>query len=112
MIIAQRTLEIRQLGKAHSYVEVKLFAPVQRGADWSCRYEIDWPEGQQAMDIYGFDSMQAVILALQVIGSDLYASKAHGDRTLVFEKPGSGYGFPIAGVLRKALIGDDKKFFG
>jgi hypothetical protein len=108
MIISDRTLEIRTASHAAVPVPIQLFAPVENGKSWSCRYQITWPEKTRAMSIHGIDAMQAVVLALQTIGAELYASKYHENGTLVFHRPGGGYGFPVPAVLRDALIGDDK----
>jgi hypothetical protein len=108
MIIAQRKLQIHPPGEAGIDIEVRLFAPVFIGPDWSCRFEIDWPESTRAMSIHGIDAMQALILALQVIGAELYTSRYHKDGTLAFLESGGGYGFPVSVGLRNLLIGDDK----
>ena len=34
---------------------------------WSCRYEIDWPDKKHALDVGGFNSAQAIVLALQLM---------------------------------------------
>ncbi len=112
MIIAERTLYATTNTNPRVPITVRLFSPVQNKIDWSCSYEIDWPTGKRAQKIHGLDGMQAIILALQMIGSDLYASKYHDDGSLFLEQPGNGYGFPVAHVMRDALIGDDKRFFG
>jgi hypothetical protein len=112
MIIAERTLEIRLLGEATVSVPIKLFAPSEDATGWYCRYSIGWPEANRSMAIYGVDGMQAIILAMQVIGTELYASKHHENGTLVFHDFGNGYGFPVASAMRDLLIGDDKTFWG
>ena len=55
--------------------------------------------------------MQALVLALQVIGAEVYSSSYHEAGTLYLQDPGKGYGFPVAPTLRDLLIGDDAKFF-
>ena len=93
-------------------VPVKVFSPEQGERGWICRYEIGWPEGQRSGAGYGIDGMQALTIALQNIGIELYTSAYHETGTLVFDKPGNGYGFPIAKDARHLLIGDDAKFYG
>jgi hypothetical protein len=44
---------------------------------WICRYEIDWPSEKRSYFAGGVDSSQALILALQMIGAELYASAHH-----------------------------------
>ncbi len=56
--------------------------------------------------------MQAIILTLQMIGARLYFSDYHKSGRLYFERPGSGYGFPVPKNARDVLVGDDKKFEG
>ena len=55
--------------------------------------------------------MQAIVLALQKIGTDLYMSESHLTGALVWDRPGAGYGFPLPSSGREALVGDDRKFF-
>jgi hypothetical protein len=112
MMIAERQLTLQMKNSASHKVMVRLHAPVPANGDWSCRYEIDWPEGQRSADIYGIDGMQALLLALQCIGSELYASKHHASGALRFEAWDSGYGFPVAQSTKPDLVGDDRRYFG
>jgi hypothetical protein len=52
------------------------------------------------------------MMALHMIGADLYTSSYHREGRLVFDKPGNGYGFPVAPTLRDLLVGDDAKYMG
>lgn len=64
------------------------------------------------MDIAGNDSMQALILAIHMIGAQLYASEAHeAGRLRDPGNPKGGYGFPVPNGLRDLLVGSDKQFF-
>jgi hypothetical protein len=111
MIIATRTLKYRR-GGAVADVPVNIHAPERsvRG-DWSCRYEIGWPEGVRAMEAAGIDSMQALVSALQMIGGEIYASSYHKAGALYVDEPGKGYGFPVAPGLRDSVVGDDRIYF-
>jgi len=60
--------------------------------------------------IWGFDSVQALILALQVIGAEIYSSSFHEAGALYVDAPGKGYGFPVMPTLRDLLQGDDAKY--
>jgi hypothetical protein len=73
MIMATRLL---RLSRAVSDIDIpiRIFAPERSGSAWSCRYEIDWPEGKETMSASGIDSVQALVLALQMIGADIYSS--------------------------------------
>ena len=58
----------------------------------------------------GIDSMQALLLALQMIGAELYSSKHHDAGELVWEREGGGYGFPVPRTISDLLVGDDAVF--
>lgn len=58
------------------------------------------------------DSVQALILALEMIGTELHASGYHAAGELSFERPGSGYGFPVPRTIGDELVGDDAASFG
>ena len=75
-----------------------------------CEYEIDWPEGTRKFAAHGVDSVQAIELALKMIGAEIYASDYHKSKMLRWEKPGQGYGFPVARTLRDLLEGDDAEY--
>jgi hypothetical protein len=110
MLVATRVLTV--VGPSGDIeVPVRIFAPeelVERS--WGCRYEIDWPDRRKTMTAYGVDSVQALELALRMIGAELYSSRYHDAGQLVFERENGGYGFPVANGLRDLLVGDDAKF--
>jgi len=110
MIIANRSLYLRQ-GEEDVEVVVRIFAPEPDGGAWRCRYEIGWPEETRCSAAVGFDSIQAVLIALNMIGSDIYASDHHNSGVLRWGPPETGYGFPVPRTIRDLLIGDDAKFF-
>ena len=107
MIIATRILKLRN-GNAEREVPIRIFAPVQEETDWSCRFEVDWPDGTLIRAAIGIDAVQALILALRMIGTQLYASDYHVAGNLAWEAQGLGYGFPVANAFRDLLVGDDK----
>jgi hypothetical protein len=110
MMIATRTLKLRDAGREFD-VPVRIFAPEhQRDGCWLCRYEIDWPDGRKSVASGGVDSFQALVLALQMIGSELYATNYHDQGKLSLDGVVGGYGFPVAASLRDMLIGDDKRY--
>lgn len=108
-MIARRTLRLTQEG-GDIAIEIRVFAPEDSGQGWFCKYEIDWPEGKQIMQGWGVDSVQAILLAFQMIGADIYSSSYHKSGRLSFEKPGRGYGFPVSEGIRDLLVGDDRKY--
>jgi hypothetical protein len=109
MLVASRSLKLRQ-GTTDIDVEVRLFAPHFEKDHWSCDYEIDWPEGTRKAAAHGHDSVQALHLALEMIGSELYNSDYHKAGDLTSGDSWKGYGFPVSKNLRDLLIGDDAKY--
>ena len=92
-------------------IEIRLYQPVQFERNWGCRYEIDWPEGSKSTISYGLDALQALVLALQLIGSELYTSTYHRDGLLRAFDSEIGYGFPVPPNMRNMLIGVDALSF-
>lgn len=109
MIIATRTLKLlTQTGSID--VPIRIFAPEPARIDWACRFEIDWPEGRLERFAEGVDAVQALLLALQMIGAQLYASSQHESGRLMWLEPARGYGFPVPQSMRDMLIGDDLRY--
>lgn len=112
-IIAERTLKILE-GSASVDVPVRLFAPRREvtgaGEHWECDIEIGWPGGTLKHYAGGLDSMQAVELAMKLIGVELYTSEAHESGRLIWTEQSLGYGFPVTSNLRDKLVGDDAKY--
>ena len=92
-------------------IPISIFAPEQDGDAWVCRYEIGWPKGKQSMASGGADLIQAIMVAMKMIGADLYSSTYHQSGRLMLDAPGRGYGFPVPSSLRDLLEGDDAKYF-
>ena len=92
-------------GTIDTEVAIRLFVPEENDGTWSCRYEIDWPNGKKAGAAAGVDSIQAIVLAPQIIGVELYCSDHHKSGSLSWTGPG----FPVAGNVRDLLVGDDTK---
>jgi hypothetical protein len=93
-------------------VPITVEPPMGQDRNWSCRFEIGWPTGARVKDAHGVDAVQALLLALQMIGTDLYSSNEHAEGRLRWETKGAGYGFPVPKNLKNMLVGDDKVFFG
>ncbi|WP_449396970.1 DUF6968 family protein [Devosia riboflavina] len=108
-VVARRTLSIIE-ATGERAVEVRVYAPQPAGSAVGCRYEIDWPHGTQKMTMFGFDGVQALVHALQMVGTELYNSRYHEAGTLIFDKPGMGYGFPVPPSERSLLQGNDVDF--
>lgn len=109
MVICERTLKLSQ---DHDYrlVIVRLFSPTQLDEAWSCRWEIHWPDRLRSGEAFGHDGMQAVVLGLQAIGSEIYASDEHESGRLSWSEGRLGYGFPVPRIIRGLLIGDDAEY--
>ncbi len=110
MIIAERFLKLRLPSGDITPVPVKIFLPRPEGSSWACRWEIHWPDRLRTSDIYGYDSAQALLHAMQAIGADLYASDAHKSGLMFWTDTDSGYGFPVPHIIRDVLAGDDAKY--
>ena len=108
-MIAERLLKLNDRGGTVD-VAVRIFAPEREKQAWSCRYEILWPDGIRIASARGIDSAQAILVALQMIGAELYTSDHHKAGRLMFDEPGRGYGFPLTQNLRDLLTGDDAKY--
>lgn len=108
-MIAERLLKLSDRGGTVD-VSVRIFAPEQEARSWSCRYEILWPDGKRTANAHGVDSTQALLVALQMIGAELYTSDHHKAGRLMFDEPGRGYGFPVTQSLRDLLVGEDAKY--
>ena len=111
MVIATRVLKLRQ-GPGEIPVPIRIFAPEQRDIDWACRFEIAWPDDATTMEAMGVDAVQALELALKMIGAFIYASDHYESGNLIWEAPGQGYGFPVPNTIRDLLVGEDKKYYG
>jgi uncharacterized protein DUF6968 len=110
MMIATRVLKVSVEGGTVE-VSIRIFAPEPAEVDWSCRFEIDWPDEKLTRNAVGIDAVQALLLALQMIGAQIYASDHHESGRLIWHEPGRGYGFPVPSTIRDLLVGDDKKSF-
>ena len=108
MIIATRILTLNK--KGGQKVAIRLYKPEPAKVDWICRFEIDWPEGKGERWGTGVDAVQALVAALQMIGSELYASEQNRSGKLGWLAPGHGFGFPVPNTIRDLLVGDDKKY--
>ena len=69
MLLATRLLRLED--RPGVEIPVRIFAPVQDDVDWSCRFEIGWPEGMLTRSVIGIDTIQALELALRRIGTIL-----------------------------------------
>jgi hypothetical protein len=108
-MIGIRVLTV-SLPSGDKQVPVTLAMPERSADDWVCKYQIDWPDRPKNLFARGYDALQAVHLAMQMIGADLYTSFYHEQGKLRWGKPGEGYGFPVTPSLRHLLVGEDRRF--
>ncbi|WP_337187509.1 hypothetical protein [Phenylobacterium sp.] len=97
-VIAELSLD---LAGTTQKVTVRLFAPeeLKDGPGWRCRYEIGEPISHD-QDIYGEWSLQALMLALKGLSSDLYGSDEYKEGRLGIEGQFGGYlGIPAPNVF-------------
>ena len=107
MVILSHALYLSNVTN-ETVIAIKIHQPEKREKAWSCRYEIDWPEGAQAFEAIGFDALQALVLALQMVGAEIYSSAYHREGRLRAYDNEKGYGFPVAASLRDLLVGVEK----
>jgi hypothetical protein len=107
MLIVTHTIYLKH-EKTESAISIKIERPRKRKKNWACRYTIDWPEGARTFEAIGFDALQALVLALKMIGSEIYASNYHHEGRLHAYDHEKGYGFPVASSLTDLLVGIDR----
>ena len=91
-------------------VPITIDTPRQGERDWSCAYEIGWPDGPRRG--FGIDATQAMLLAFKAIGTDLYTSDYHRSGRLRWVEPGDVYGYPVPKNIRDLLVGNDTEYEG
>jgi hypothetical protein len=108
-VVAHRILTATVEGK-RIQVEVRVFMPIclSGGENWECAYEIAWAARRRRNSVGGLDSVQALFLALQFIGAELYAGRPAELAGLTWLEPGQGYGFLLPPNLRDLAVGEDK----
>jgi hypothetical protein len=109
MIIAARPLVLRTDNRDIE-IPIVIHAPEKERADWICRFDIGWPEGKAERWGTGVDAVQALVMALQMIGVEIYSSQHHQSGRLRWLENGQGYGFPVSHNSRDLLEGDDSRF--
>jgi hypothetical protein len=108
MLIAERILQWRRTD-GRKTIRVQIFSPERTNETWTCRYVINWPDGEKEKMASGVDAVQALMIALQMIGSEMYTSnyqKAGG----IYFRDSDGCGFPVPPTLRHLLTPEDAKY--
>jgi len=107
MIIVSHRIFLRT-SSGEAAIRIDIHEPGKQEKVWSCRYDIDWPEGKRTFQAVGFDALQSLVLALQMIGAEIYSSAYHLEGRLRAYDGEKGYGFPVSASLRDLLVGADK----
>jgi hypothetical protein len=107
VVIARRRLIVSD-ASGDREVEIRLFQPEDDNGMWICRYEIDWPDRKRSFFGAGADAFQALIHALQMIGTEVNLSDYHKAGSLKWSERYEGYGFPVGGQQRHLLVGNDR----
>ncbi len=105
--IAGRVLIIT-VGRREVEVPITIYAPIDKGDHWRCAFEIGWPDKPKLGAGNGIDAMQALLIALKFIGTELYTSKAHAAGKLKCPGLRAGYGFPLPQTIRDLAEGEDR----
>jgi len=72
-------------------------------------FRVEWPSGTKQLYAYGVDAIQALILALQMLGANINTSQAVKEGRLVWLAPGGGFGLPVSRSIEGILQGDDRQ---
>jgi len=82
IVIARREFELGDSGKV--ILEVGTPYPVDDGKTWFCPYRILGLGNERVKRTGGIDSVQAVYMALQMAGTDLYTSDPSRQKELTW----------------------------
>ncbi len=77
-------------------ITVRWFQPESDGQDHFCRFSIQIGTGEPyERQIYGVDSVQALLLAMETVGVDLYIQ----DPPVFWFNPGDDLGLPVVDII-------------
>jgi len=103
-----RVLNLRVAGRIVE-VPIKIGPTTALNGTWTCPFRIGWPDTPKTGQASGVDSAQALYHAMQLVAVQLYMSEPHRRGNLYWDKPGSGYGFPLPAGGRDIAVGADRK---
>ena len=108
--IAVRHYSLVEKGQ-RSDVTARIFKPERDpdGPNYRCRFQIEWPSDVKQFHAYGVDAIQALILALNLMGAYINTSQAVKKGKLVWLEPGGGFGLPVPRGIEDILQGDDRQ---
>jgi hypothetical protein len=94
-IVAQRTLWVESsTGKRPVVVAVGRPYPIDGGENYECPFTIDGMMATSLRSAKGVDSVQALSLALSIIGASLYTSREYKAGELTWFAGQDDLGFP------------------
>ena len=93
-----RTLKMNVRG-ATLDIPIRVFWPIKDKGGWDCRWQIVWPDRKRTNSGRGTDAIQALLNALQMVGTEIYCNDNW-----------AGYGLPVPGNIRDVLAGNDRKY--
>ena len=73
MVILKHRLRLMQ-HDGERFVEIVVHRPEPEDRSWTCDYAIAWPEGVWRSRGAGHDALQALVLTLQKIGTEIYVT--------------------------------------
>lgn len=108
--IAVRNYSLVENGQ-RSDVTVRIFKPepYPDESTYRCRFRIEWPSETKELYACGVDAIQALLLALQMLGATIYTSQEVKEGRLVWLELGGGFGLPVPRNIDDVLQGDDRQ---
>ena len=107
-MFATRTLTIKN-GDSSTPVGVAVGCPIKADeGEFACIYSISWPETPWEGTAYGFDGVQALLIAMNMIAAQLYHSTYDDEGRLLWGGEENGYGFPLSATIRNVAQGADR----
>ena len=88
-------------------ITAQVHRPIKEGDDFRCDYSINWPGSTEMGRAYGVDGLQALLLAIQRVGVDVYCSDYAKNADLVWLEDGRGFGLVLPRNLADLYQGDD-----
>lgn len=101
-MIAETKLHIR-MGNHITEMSIRIYIPEKGNEDWYCKYEIDWPDQPRSVEVHGIDAVQCLVLALYMIGADLYCSSYHKNGQIERDGATGDFGFPVSASIREKI---------
>ncbi len=93
MVILSRALKM-DVDAGVVEISARIFLTIEKEDHWQCEYEIDWPNGVRKKKAYGIDSVQSLLIAVQLIGIEIYTSEAHRSGKLMWQAMDTDFLFP------------------